>query len=191
MTNKLVTFDEVFLSWIHADIMQIEGRDILPVAKQKGFNSISEWRLATALRLGLDTKEWHEEQIDDPENALPKVIVGPYQGWSVFFDNKLTTSFEDALKIPEFLDWCKSHDRIIPITQNFPPQTKLILLRKENGDLVHIEGGHRICAIAYTKAIGQPINLSEKLPISAYVANLSDDELANYISFLTLGTDKQ
>lgn len=80
MNTKSITFDDVFLYWLQVETNQIEGRDILSVAKQKGFNTIAEWRLMTAKRLGLDTKEWQEEIISDPEITIPKIIVGPYQG---------------------------------------------------------------------------------------------------------------
>lgn len=189
MENKKITFDEVFKIWLDAEVSQIEGRNILDVAKNKGFKSIAEWRLATALRLGMDSKEWTLEVVDNPNEFLPNVIVGPYQGWSVFFENKLDTSFAQALEIPEFLEWCKTHDRIIPISENFPQGTTLILLRKENGDLIHIEGGHRICAVAYAQKIGNPIEFIK--PVTAAIATISNEEIENLISFLKHGTFKK
>ena len=188
MKDKQISFDQVFLSWLKDEAMQIEGRDILPVAKSKGFNSIAEWRLATAIRLGMDTKEWTVEEIKDPNAELPNIIVGPYQGWSKFFNNELNTTFAAALEIPEFLEWCSSHDRIIPISQNFPSSTMLTLFRKDNGDLIHIEGGHRICAAAYMKKIGQPINFDSQFSVNAAIAPINDEEIENLKGFLSKGT---
>jgi hypothetical protein len=188
--SKQLTFDEVFLIWLKAEIEQIEGRDILSVAKDKGFNSIVEWRLATALRLGLDTKEWHWETFNNPAEQLPDIIIGPYQGWSKFFDNKIDTTFAQALEIPEFFEWCKTHDRVVPLSQNFPLSTTIILFRLPNGQLIHIEGGHRICAAAYANKIGQPINFSNR-KVTAAIADVGLEEIPKLIEFMTKGTFKQ
>jgi hypothetical protein len=188
--NKQITFDEVFKIWLDAEVGQIEGKDILPVAKSKGFDSISEWRLSTALRLGMDKKTWALKTLPDPNSILPKIIIGPYQGWSKFFDNQLTTSYETALENKNFFEWCSSHDRIIPLSQNFPLPTTIILFQKENGDLIHIEGGHRICAVAYKKRIGSPIVFDNKPGITAAIAPIKDSEIENLKTFLKHGTFK-
>ena len=188
MENKKLTFDEVFKIWLDAEVTQIEGRDILTVAQSKGFNSIVEWRLKTALRLGMDTKKWTLETITNPNTTLPNIIVGPYQGWSKFFDNRLNTTFSQALEIPEFLAWCNTHDRIVPLSQNFPLPTSVILFRKANGELIHIEGGHRICAVAYRNKLGNPIDFQNKPPVTAAVALIEDNEVDGLIEFLKLGT---
>jgi hypothetical protein len=186
-----ITFDEVMLEWLTAEVKQIEGRNILPLAQSKGFNSITEWRLATAVRLGMDTKQWRIEQINNPNEVLPNIIIGPFQGWSKFFDNKIDTTFAQALEIPAFFDWCTGHDRIQPIAANFPSATSLILFRKPNGQLIHIEGGHRICAVAYGIKINKPIDLNGKTPITAMIADIVESQIPGLIEFLRRGTFKQ
>ncbi|HEX3095520.1 MAG TPA: hypothetical protein VHQ20_00185 [Patescibacteria group bacterium] len=190
MGKQKITFDEVFKIWLDAEVLQIEGRDILSVAQSKGFNSITEWRLATALRLGMDTKPWTLEKIENPNETFPKIIIGPYQGWSKFFKNELGTSFEQALEIPEFLEWCSHHDRIIPLSQKFPLPTTIILFRKPDGTLIHVEGGHRICAVAYSKKVDRPIIFPDDLPVTAAIADISDEEIKKLIAFLERGTSK-
>lgn len=187
---KQLTFDEVFKIWLDAEVGQIEGRDILPVAQEKGFTSITEWRLATALRLGLDKKQWNLEELSNPSDILPNIIVGPYRGWSQIFDNKLQTTFGQALEIPEFFEWCQTHDRVVPISENFPSGTTLIVLRKQNGQLLHIEGGHRICAASYAAKIGQPIDFSNRKVFIA-VADMTRENEIKFLEFLKLGTHKQ
>ncbi len=191
MDNKYITFDEVFKIWLDAEVMQIEGRDILPVAQSKGFASIAEWRLTTALRLGMNTKKWTLETINNPTKVLPNIIIGPYQGWSKFFENRITTTFAQALEIKEFLEWCNTHDRIMPLSKNFPLPTTVILFRTESGELIHVEGGHRICAVAYANKIGSPIKFENKPPVSAAVAPINAEEISNLIEFLKQGTFKQ
>jgi hypothetical protein len=186
-----MTFDEVFKIWMDSEVGKIEGRDILSTAKAKGFTSIVEWRLATALQLGMDKKSWVMETIYNPNDVLPNIIIGPYQGWSKFFDNKFTITFAQALEIPEFLEWCKTHDRIVPISENFPVPSTIILFRKKNGQLIHIEGGHRICAIAYAKKVNKLINFDNKLPLTAAITEIDDSEINNLIEFLKQGTFKQ
>ncbi|MBP7843105.1 hypothetical protein KA017_03820 [Candidatus Woesebacteria bacterium] len=187
MTEQLLTFDQVFAIWLINEVGNPGEVNLLPLANDKGFDSVSEWRLNTALRLGLDKKEWSLIEIEQPTENLPKIIVGPYQGWSKFFENKLTTSFLDALELPEFFQWCKEHDRIPNIAENFPTPTTLILLQKSNGEYICIEGGHRVCAVAYANKIGMNLDIK----ISAAVADISDDEIEKLIQFLKDGTNKQ
>ena len=125
MNPKQITFDEVFKMWLDAEATPVYGRNLLALARSKGFTSITGWRLDTAKRLGMDQKEWTLEVIENPNDVLPNIIVGPYKGWSTqqgveFFHNQLITTFAQALKIPIFLEWCSKHDRIIQISQNFP-----------------------------------------------------------------------
>ena len=189
--KQILTFDEMFLFWLEAEINQIEGRNLLSVAKQKGFSSITEWRLSTALRLGLDKLSWRLVDIKNPSKTLPKIIIGPYQGWSIFFKNKLTTTFVELVKIPEARNWLKTHDRINPIRKNFPKASTIILLQKPNGDYIHIEGGHRICAVSYAQTLGKPIKFGKQKSIQAAVAKISNAELTKLKKFLKQGTNKK
>lgn len=185
-----ITFDQVFKIWIDAEVGQVEGTDILPVAKAKGFNSIVEWRLASALRLGLDKREWTLERIENPNEALPRVIIGPYQGWSLHFENTLTTSFAEALRISSFFDWVENNERIMNITQHFPATNTFILFRLPDGTLIHIEGGHRMCSIAYMEHTGRPLDFSSRETLAA-ITPLAESELPLLYEFLQQGTNKQ
>ncbi|HAG27344.1 TPA: hypothetical protein DCG61_01000 [Patescibacteria group bacterium] len=191
MESMKLTFDEVFKVWLDAEVMAVEGREILSVAKSKGFTSITEWRLNTALRLGMDTKEWVLQKIDNPNETLPNIIIGPYQGWSRFFDNQLNTTFAQAVEIPEFFEWCKTHDRVVPLSQKFPSPTTLILFRKESGEYIHIEGGHRICAVAFAQKLGKPIKFNDNGDVFVAVTEVKDSEVESLKTFLRTGTDKK
>jgi hypothetical protein len=185
--GKQITFDHVFKYWLINELDVLEERDLLALAKSKGFNSIVEWRLATALRLGMDTKAWEEIVIDNPNETLPKIIVGPFQGWSKFFDNQFETSFARALEIPAFFDWCQTHNRIPDIAEKFPAKTEIVLFQKPNGDYIHIEGGHRICAVAYAQKLGKRVESQ----VTAAVAQITEEEIGNLKQFLKDGTEKQ
>ncbi len=189
MNQGRITFDEVFKIWLETEIESQQHNNILTVAKEKGFNSISEWRLNTALRLGLDKKSWRLEEIETPNEALPQIIVGPLKGWSQFFENKLETSFKDALEIPDFYKWCRTHDRILPIVAHFPATTTLILLQKPDENFIAIAGGHRICATAFAEKIDDPIDFTHR-KVFACIAEVTEDELTNLQDFLAKGTDK-
>ncbi|MBP9686365.1 MAG: hypothetical protein KBD66_01025 [Candidatus Doudnabacteria bacterium] len=188
--RKPLTFDEVFKIWIDAEVGQVERTNILPVAKAKGFDSIVKWRLASALRLGLDKREWTLETLEHPNDTLPHVVIGPYQGWSVHFENTLHTSFAEALRIPTFLGWVTANERIMNITAHFPTTNTFILFRKPDGTLIHIEGGHRMCATAYMQHIRTPINFSNRTTLAA-VTHIAESELPLLHEFLKLGTNKQ
>lgn len=196
LAMKNISFDEVFQIWINNEIGQVENRDVLPVAKAKGFGSVAEWRLNTALRLGLDKLNWQLEEIENPGEVLPNVIVGPYRGWSfqkgiTFFENNLNTSFAQALEIPEFFEFCNHHDRVVPLSEKFPLPTTIILARKPDGSLIHIEGGHRICAVAYAKKIGKPIEFAGKPPVYAAITDVTEEDIARFIEKAREGTEKQ
>jgi hypothetical protein len=190
--KQILTFDEVFHLWMEEELKPSGTRNVLEfVQKQKGFSSITEWRLNTALNLGLDKMKWQLIDIKDPNKTLPQVIVGPYQGWSKFFGNKFNTSFADAIKIPEFFEWCKTHDRINPIMKNFPKNSHIILLQKSNGDYIHIEGGHRICAITFAQALNKPIKFGKDRTIRAAIAKISNSQLAQLRKHLKEGSNKK
>lgn len=191
MKNKPVRFDQVFHFWMQSEVNEIEGRDFLPVTKSKGFNSITEWRLSTALRLGMDTKEWSLEPVEDPNEIFPRVIIGPYQGWSTFLERKVATTFAEALEIPQFFEWISSHEKIHQLTQRFPSPSTVILFKKKDGSLIHIEGGHRMCAVAYAQKIGKPIYFPTPSPLTAAVATIEDSEMKKLFLLLKLGTYKQ
>ncbi len=106
------------------------------------------------------------------------------------FDNKLDTSFSQALNNPDFVEWCKSHDRISLIADNFPLPTTIILYRRSDGKFICIEGNHRVCAVAYRDKIGKPITFTDKPPVSAVVADVTDEEVLRLIQVMNKGTDK-
>lgn len=184
-----MTFDEVFKIWIDNEVGQPDGRDVLSVAQEKGFSSVVEWRLATALRLGMDKKNWDLETIANPDVTLPQIIVGPFQGWQRFLTRHLETTFAQAMEIPEFFEWCKTHDRIVPLSEKFPLPTKLILYRRPDGTLIHVEGGHRICAVAYANKIGEPIDFYLD-SVQAAVADVTEQDIKQMQEFLKQGTQK-
>jgi hypothetical protein len=188
--TKPLTFDHVFVHWLEAEVDKSEERDLAALAQKKGFNSIADWRLTTAKRLGMDNKEWRQIQIENPNEFLPGVLVGPFQGWSKFFDNQMDTSFAQALAITPFFDWCNRHNRIPLIAANFPTETSFIFYRKPDGKFIHIEGGHRICAVAYAQKIGQPVNFGPDTKVTAAVADITDDEIDNLKEFLKQGTSR-
>lgn len=187
--KKVISFDQVFVSWLASEVENIEGRDILAVAVEKGFSSIAEWRLNTCIRMGLDKKVWHLEELSDPNIVIPSVKIGPYKGWSKFFNNLLNTSFAEALKIEGFFEWARQHERIQGIMKNFPLETTLVVLRKPNGDLLHIEGGHRMCAVALAKELGEPVNFTNRKVFLAS-SDMSEKETPKYKTFLNDGTNK-
>jgi hypothetical protein len=179
-------FDQVFTKWLSAETEHPELVNYLPIAEEKGFNSVAEWRLATAKRLYLDTKEWQEIEIVDPQAFVPDIIIGPYLGWSMFLDDEVKTSFKDALDMEDFYAWVEAHDRIPKIAHNLPLTTHVILLKTTAGAYIHIEGGHRICAFSY--AVKN--NLSVNTKFTASVAAIPDEERRNLTTFLTTGTQK-
>lgn len=182
MNPKELIFDQVFDIWLGAETRKPGLEQYLDFVRGKGFNSISEWRLDMALKFGLDKLTWRYEEIHDPGSVLPKILIGPYIGWSIFFENNLATSFEDLLKIDEAMKWCASHDRIIPIARDFPESTTLILLEKPDGSFIHIEGGHRCCAVAYMQSKGTPIDFSKR-KVFAAIAPITEDQVNHLIKF--------
>ncbi len=186
-----ISYSDVLKIWVDNETLNTRAADILKLAQQKGFASIAEWRSDIAVRLGMDRQKWSLQEIADPSTTLPSIIIGPYPGWSKFIDNHLHTSFAQALKTsPQFREWCSTHDRIIPLAKDFPKSTTLILYQAHDGRLIHLEGGHRICTVAYQKVIGRPIVFTGR-SVYAAVATITDADLEMLHKLLWKGTNKQ
>ena len=188
--GEMLSFEEVFGIWMDNEAVEVPGRNLLKVAQEKGFGTVRDWRMATALRLGMATKQWRIYAVTDPNGFLPNVLMGPYQGWQQYMPNKLTASFADALNVKVFYEWCKTHDRVQPLAKHFPLSTTVILYRLSDNRFLQIEGGHRMCAVAYRVHKGQPIQFPENT-VRAAVADITDTEFQQLFVFLRQGTDKQ
>lgn len=188
--GEMLSFEEVFGIWMDNEAVEVPGRNLLKVAQEKGFGTVRDWRMATALRLGMDAKEWRLFTVTDPNGFLPNVLMGPYQGWQQFMPQKLTASFADALNVKAFYEWCQTHDRVKHLAQNFPVPSTVILFKLPNGRFMQVEGGHRMCAVAYRVHKGQPIQFPENT-VRAAVADITDGEFQQLFVFLRQGTDKQ
>jgi hypothetical protein len=185
---EATTFDHLFAYWIQEEL---KTPNLIEVAKSKGYNNISQWRLDTAIRLGLPEKRWQIIEVLDYMQIVPNIIIGPFQGWNALIpkDQQLTISFAEALNNnEEFYTWVLSNQRIIDIQENYPPAATFIVFKlKESGRYIHIEGGHRICAIALSAKQGREV----RTKVNLAMAEIDSIEVPKLHHFLLDGTFKQ
>ena len=137
--HKPLTFDEVFKIWIDAEVGRVEGTDILPVAKAKGFDSIVEWRLASALRLGLDKREWTLETLEHPNDTLPYVIIGPTRAGPCILRINSVQVLQMHCEFPRSLTGLQTTNGSGTLPPISPPPTRLFCSASQTARLA---GGH-------------------------------------------------
>jgi len=160
--------------------------------KVKGWEGWREWRTFMAEQFGASQRKWAIYQILNPNEFLPKLQVGPFQGPQNAFlkgyqGEPLTGTFEDAARLngAELVKNSKVSDMI----HNFPLETELLGIRFPNGDITCMEGTHRSLATAIAKSIEQPIDFSvRKLTIA--ITEFTEEERKILSDMLKRGSNK-
>jgi hypothetical protein len=159
MLNQLkylnnVSWQEVFDVW-----KENEGSD--PVwqtfAKtEKGWDTWEQWRGYQSSILGADEREWKLYEIPDPNQTVPKFLIGPFPGWQKLFEEKNVHTFEDIVR--DKTEWVKENIGIKTRRENFPQSTQFIgLYLEDKQKIVMYEGHHRSAAISLAVFENYPI----------------------------------
>lgn len=137
------TWEEVWQRWA-ADESNDQGWQ--QVARDKGWDTWEEWRLAWVANFQAATRKWLLYTIEQPLDTVSNLLIGPAQGWQNRFpeDQRNIYTFADLVE----RDCFSQHQKIQSILDNFPERTQLIGLVKPNGEIVCIEGHHRAMALA-------------------------------------------
>lgn len=182
------TWEEVFSGWRDRE-SQNPGW-IECATKIKGWPDWESWRRFCASQIKADQREWRIFQFDDPINEVPRMLIGPYNGWQsrVVFKNK--TTFKELLLIPESIDFFSKHSGVLSILTGLPFSTQFIgLVRKDLDQLVCIDGHHRATAMTLAKKQGIQIDFSHTQTTIA-LAELSQTESCLLDEVLSRGSSK-
>jgi len=154
---KDTTWAEVFEGWRKREASDPGWIHCATVIK--GWPDWESWRKFTASQIGAAELAWQVFEFTDPANEIPAMLIGPYTGWQSGFANKNQSTFEDRLNIPAQFEYFSRHEKVASIMKNFPLDTELIgLVREDSGRIVCIEGHHRAMAVALAKRLGPKIS---------------------------------
>ena len=174
-----ISWEEVFENWYKREGTREEWQKV--ATEVKGWPDWKSWRKASADFIGAEKRTWKLYEIVNPNDTLPKFIIGPWQGWQKNFDEKNVQSFEYLIK--NCRDWVDKNGKINQIKENFPEKSELIgIFIKETNEMVLFEGSHRAAAVALAKEMGQPIQFKNNptiavTEISQTEKNLLDEKL--------------
>ncbi|MDD4995229.1 MAG: hypothetical protein PHW53_02065 [Patescibacteria group bacterium] len=166
-----IGWDEVFQHWHEREGSREEWQKV--ATEVKGYPDWQSWRKASADFIGAEGRNWKLYEILNPNEVMPKFLIGPWQNWQKNFQEKNKHTFEDLIRMCP--DWVNANGKIQQIKNNFPEQNEFIgIYFKESGKFVLFEGTHRASAIAQAVAEGKPIEFKNN-PIIA-VTEFSEEE---------------
>ncbi|MBI4714021.1 hypothetical protein HY771_02440 [Candidatus Uhrbacteria bacterium] len=149
-----VSWQEIFNVW-----KSNEGLDPVWQAfakNEKGWDTWEEWRGYQASILGASEREWKLFEILDPNQTVPKFLIGPFQGWQKLFEEKNIRTFEDL--VHDKTEWVKENIGIKTRREHFPQPTQFIgLYIEDKQKIVMYEGHHRSAAISLAVFEHNPI----------------------------------
>lgn len=158
-----ISWPEAFEFWRDS-----EGSDPhwLKNARDRGFDSWEEWRMAYARPFRLEEREWNLFHVADPMADVPRFHGGPFKGW-------IERTYGDAGPTPEFRVIAErlteyQNGYVEKLMASFPPATTVIGVATDHG-IVVVEGTHRCCAIAKAAAEGRKIETDLHIALGGYL----------------------
>lgn len=138
-------------------------------ARERGFETWEEWRMAYARAFGLEKRDWNLYRVTDPSASVPRFHGGPFKGW-------IERTYGDAGPTPEFRVIAErltdmQDGYVEKLMASFPPATTVIGVETELG-IVIVEGTHRCCAIAKAAASGRAIATDFHLALGSRLPGL-------------------
>ncbi|MBI2475451.1 hypothetical protein HYV69_03450 [Candidatus Uhrbacteria bacterium] len=159
MLNQLkyindVSWQEVFNVW-----KANEGSDPVWQAfakNEKGWDTWEQWRGYQASILGATKLEWKLYEIFNPNQIVPKFLIGPFPGWQKHFEEKNVHTFEYL--VSKKTEWVKENIGIKTRREHFPRSAQFIgLYLEDKNKIVMYEGHHRAAAISLAVFENNPI----------------------------------
>jgi len=169
------TWEEVFAGWAESEENNPAWKEC--ATAKKGWADWRSWRGHTAAQLKLADRNWALYEFDDPISEIPSLLVGPFTSWQARLRTSNQETFQDLLASPENLIWADDYDVIKQIRDNLPFDTTVIgLQRADTGQIVLVEGHHRVTAIALSSVKEDEVDFT-KTRVRIALATLEESEL--------------
>jgi len=179
-----ISWDEIFENWYKREGSRKEWQKF--ATEVKGWPDWRSWRKSAADFIDADKREWKLYEIENPNEFIPKCLIGPWKNWQNNFEEKNKHTFEDLIKMHPH--WVNDNGKIQQIKNDFPDKNEFIGIYFQNSDrFVIFEGSHRAAAIAQAVAERNPINFKTN-PIIA-VTEFSEEEAELLRKKLERGTN--
>ena len=179
---------EVFAGWKEREAHNFSWVEC--ATRIKGWPNWESWRVHTALQLHLQDRAWALYEVKDPQVFLPNLLMGPFNGWQKYTEEKNTVSFAELLALPEPQDFFLHHSAVVSLMKQFPAPTELIgLVREDHKKIVCVEGHHRAAAVTLGQILKTPVRLSGSVFIA--LATLAGDETFLLDKTLEQGSSKR
>jgi hypothetical protein len=181
-----ITWDEVFQRWYEREGTREEWQKF--AQEVKGWPDWKSWRSFSADHFGAKNRSWKLYEIKNPNEVIPKLIIGPWQGWQKHFKEKNVHTFEYLVR--NCREWVEKNGKVTQIKNSFPEKTEFIgILIKKTDEMILFEGSHRAAAVALAQEIGKPIQFKNGPTIA--ITEVSQEERIAFNKMLDRGTHKK
>lgn len=182
--KRKANWPDIFLNWQKREGSRPEWQ---AVAKQKGWDTWTEWRSNWVKLFGAEDREWNQFTISNPLKSVPEFRVGPSGSWQKHFPeserNKHT--FADLVNKESFAQ----NEKVYAILNNFPKTTEFIGLLLPDNSIVIIDGHHRAAALALAAKEKKNIVFDQSPVI--FLAKLGREEVGLLDVMLKRGSTKE
>lgn len=145
--GRKISYDDVMSDW-----MEREEATWGEFAKNRGYDSVREWResyLENFGLLGLDN--WFEAEVKDLVEFMKNLYIGPYNGWRDYYGNdRDNATFVGNLDNPRGIEekgTIRENEKVNEFVNNFEDETCLIAVY-DGIKYCLIDGHHRASALA-------------------------------------------
>lgn len=127
-----------------------------------------EWRKKYIEPFSLNSRNWSEYIVFEPELFIPNMYIGGFKGWKKYLSNtSKSIKFSDLIKNIEV----GKNKKVKSLLGDFPSITTIIAIKYKN-EFVLLEGMHRCSAISIAASRGQSLAKD----ISLHLIELDQDE---------------
>lgn len=128
-------------------------------------------------------------EFEDPLVEVPKMLIGPYQGWQRQVKEKNIFSFQEFLEDDMRYQWTRAISTVMKIKESLPFSSEMMGLVREDGAVICLDGHHRSAALALVAKNKDTLDMAGT-PWRIALAVLKDSELALLVKALEEGTEK-
>ncbi len=161
---RSIAWDEIYSKW-----KECEEEVWRSHYTERGHDSWDSWRRQYIEAIKPESRSWKLYKVTTPAESISKMYIGPFKGWTGYYDNREQSTFADIAKNldPE------KRKALLKIANNFPKEMFIWGLA-DSHRIMTMEGSHRSAAatLAYINQI--PISSDVEIALSHYNADEQD-----------------